>query len=37
LQDIFAEQYALAFTPKVEIRYTAPDEDCNTTPYEWHI
>jgi len=45
LQEIFAEQYTLTFTPEVEIRYrteTHTDPDTGESydvevPYEWHI
>jgi murein DD-endopeptidase MepM/ murein hydrolase activator NlpD len=36
LQEIFAEQYQLAFTPSVEIRYYYDDEG-NLISYDWHV
>ena len=40
LRSIFDEQYSLAFTPEVEIRYNDPndeDGDGDLEEYEWHI
>ena len=37
LEQLFAEQYQLELTPGVEIRYTEPDEDGDTEPYDWRV